>query len=175
MIQKSAKVGDSIKLLAKEDGITNEQMSMKFNVSPQMISHMKNDRRVMQQDVAHQAINNFDNPEFISDIIYKFSGGYTAPILNGKNIERHLLALAINAYKEMAEGMEALRNNLLTKPPEALNENEMQIVEDIFDQVDEGCVWGENFLMVLQRVYGISKKKRRRENKPRWKARGWVQ
>lgn len=175
MIQKSAKVGDSIKLLAKEDGVTNEQMSMKFNVSPQMISHMKNDRRVMQQDVAHQAIATCDSPEFISSIIYEFSDGHTAPILNGKNIERHRLALAINTAKEMFEGMQALKNNLLAKPPETLDKNEMQIVEEIFDQVDEGCIWGENLLMELQRVYRISKKKRRRANKPRWKARGWVQ
>lgn len=175
MIQKSAKVGKAIQLLEEKEELSNEQISFDLNVSPQMVSHMKNDRRVMQQDVAKKSIATYDNPEYIATIIREFSGGLTTPVLQGKNIERHRLSLAASAVKEMSEAIQSLKNIMLVKPPESLETNEKQEIERIYDEIHEATIFGENLLMQFEHDYHISKKKRIKLNTPRWKARGWVQ
>ena len=175
MIQKSANVGKAIQLLEESEDLNNEQISFDLKLSPQMVSHMKNDRRVMQQDVAKASIATYDNPEYIATIIREFSNGYTNPVLTGKNIERHRLSLAANAVKEMSEAIQALKNIMLVKPPETLEINEKQDIERIYDEIHEATIFAENLLMQFEHDYGISKRKRIKLNTPRWKARGWVQ
>ncbi len=175
MIEKSAKVGNAIKLLEKNEELTNDQLAFDLNVSPQMVSHMKNDRRVMQKDVAQAAITTYDNPEFISTLIREFSNGYTTPVLSGKNIERHRLSLAVSAVKEMNDAIQALKNLTLVKPPETLGSNEKEEIREIYNEIHEATIFADNLLMQFERDYGISKKKQIKENTPRWKARGWLQ
>ena len=175
MIQKSANVGKAIQLLEESEDLNNEQISFDLKLSPQMVSHMKNERRVMQQDVAKASIATYDNPEYIATIIREFSGGLTNPVLTGKNIERHRLSLAANAVKEMSEAIQALKNIMLVKPPETLEINEKQDIERIYDEIHEATIFAENLLMQFEHDYGISKRKRIKINTPRWKARGWVQ
>lgn len=175
MIKKSATVGKAIRLLEESEDLKNDQMAFDLNVSPQMVSHMKNDRRVMQQDVAKASIETYDNPEYIANIIREFSSGYTNPVLTGKNIERHRLSLAASAVKEMSEAIHALKNIMLVKPPETLELNEKQEIERIYDEIHEATIFAENLLMQFEHDYRISKKKRIKINTPRWKARGWVQ
>lgn len=174
-LQKSVKAGDAIKLLAKEEGVTNQQMSMDLNVSPSLVNQMRNNRRNMQQDIAKDSIATYDNPEYIATIIREFSGGYTTPVLQGKNIERHRLTLAASAVKEMSEAIQSLKNIMLVKPPETLELNEKQEIERIYDEIHEATIFADNLLMQFEHDYHISKKKRIKLNTPRWKARGWVQ
>lgn len=175
MLKKSARVGQAIKILEQGEDLTNDQLSFDLNVSPQMVSHMKNDRRVMQQDIAKDSIATYDNPEYIATIIREFSGGYTTPVLQGKNIERHRLTLAASAVKEMSEAIQSLKNIMLVKPPETLELNEKQEIERIYDEIHEATIFADNLLMQFEHDYHISKKKRIKLNTPRWKARGWVQ
>lgn len=175
MLKKSARVGQAIKILEQDEDLTNDQLSFDLNVSPQMVSHMKNDRRVMQQDIAKDSIATYDNPEYIATIIREFSGGYTTPVLQGKKIERHRLTLAASAVKEMSEAIQSLKNIMLVKPPETLELNEKQEIERIYDEIHEATIFADNLLMQFEHDYHISKKKRIKLNTPRWKARGWVQ
>lgn len=175
MIEKSAKVGTAIQQLEKSEELTNDQLAFDLNVSTQMVSHMKNNRRVMQQDVAKTSLATYDNPEYIATIIREFSGGYTNPPLTGKNIERHRLSLAALAAKEMSEAVQALKNIALVKPPETLEQSEKEMISQIYDEIHEASIFADNLLMQFEREYGISKKKRIKLNTPRWKARGWLQ
>ncbi|MED0668183.1 helix-turn-helix transcriptional regulator [Bacillus badius] len=97
-IKPSAKVGEAIRHLLAEKDMINEQMADDLNISKQLVSHYKNDRRTMQQDIAKQSIRVYeDSPEYIGELLYKFSDGYTSPVLKGPAIERHRLALKAHA------------------------------------------------------------------------------
>ena len=175
MFEKSADASKALQNFLDNEKLTNEQLAMELNVSPSMISHLKNGRRPMQQDIAQASINMFENSEYMADLMRAFTSGLTTPVLRGKNIERHRMALAANAVKEMLEAIEAVKKMVLVKPPGTLDKNELQEIETIYDEMLEATIFSENFLMQLENDYGISRKKRVRINEPRWKARGWLQ
>ncbi|MGE7623557.1 hypothetical protein ACQKMD_10980 [Viridibacillus sp. NPDC096237] len=175
MLEKSADASKALQNLIENENLTNEQLALDIKLSPQMVSHLKNGRRAMQRDIAQSSIQTYENSEYMADLMRAFTSGLTTPVLRGKNIERHRLSLAANAVREMNEAIQAAQNIILTKPPGALDKNEMQEVEAIYDEVLEATIFAENLLMQLENDYGISRKKRIRLNEPRWKARGWLQ
>ncbi|MGE7621732.1 hypothetical protein ACQKMD_01395 [Viridibacillus sp. NPDC096237] len=175
MLEKSADASKAIQNLIENENVTNEQLAIDFKLSPQMVSHLKNGRRLMQNDIAQASIQAYENSEYRTDLINAFTGGLTTPVLRGKNIERHRLSLAANTVKEMQEATEAAKNLVLVKPPGEVDKNERQEVDVIYDEMLEAVMFGENLLMQLENDYGISRKKRIRLNEPRWKARGWLQ
>lgn len=175
MLEKSADVSKALQNLIENENLTNEQLAINFNLSPQMVSHLKHGRRPMQNDIAKDSMQVYDNSEYIADLVRAFTSGLTTPVLRGKNIERHRMSLAANVAKEMHEAIEAIKKMVLAKPPGTLDKNELQEVETIYDEILEANIFGENLLMQLENDYGISKKKRVKLNETRWKARGWLQ
>ncbi|MGE7922342.1 hypothetical protein ACQKND_04040 [Viridibacillus arvi] len=175
MFEKSADASKALQNLIENENLTNEQLAKDFNLSPSMVSHLKNGRRPMQRDIAQDSIRVYENSEYMADLMRAFTSGLTTPVLRGKNIERHRMSLAANAVKEMLEAVEAVKKMVLVKPPGTLDKDELQEVENIYDEMLEATIFSENFLMQLENDYGISRKKRVRINEPRWKARGWLQ
>ncbi|QOV10910.1 hypothetical protein [Viridibacillus arvi] len=175
MFEKSADASKALQNLIENENLTNEQLAIDFNLSPQMVSHLKNGRRPMQRDIAQTSIQAHENSEYMADLMRAFTSGLTTPVLRGKNIERHRMSLAANAVKEMLEAIESVKKMVLVKPPGTLDKDELQEVENIYDEMLEATIFSENFLMQLENDYGISRKKRVRINEPRWKARGWLQ
>lgn len=175
MFEKSADASKALQNLIENENLTNEQLALDINLSPQMVSHLKNGRRRMQRDIAQASIQAFENSEYTADLMRAFTSGLTTPVLRGKNIERHRMSLAANAVKEMLEAIEAVKKMVLVKPPGTLDKDELLEVENIYDEMLEATIFSENFLMQLENDYGISRKKRVRINEPSWKARGWLQ
>ncbi|OMC83332.1 helix-turn-helix transcriptional regulator [Viridibacillus sp. FSL H8-0123] len=175
MFEKSADASKALQNLIENENLTNEQLALDIKLSPQMISHLKNGRRPMQRDIAQASMQAYENTEYMADLMRAFTSGLTTPVLRGKNIERHRMSLAANAVKEMLEAIEAVKKMVLVKPPGTLDKDELQEVENIYDEMLEATIFSENFLMQLENDYGISRKKRVRINEPRWKARGWLQ
>lgn len=174
-IKRSANVGNSINRLLESEGISGEQVALDLNVSPQLISHMKKDRRTMQADIAQESIAMYDNPSYTMDILYEFSGGLTSPVLNGKNIEQHRLAISANAKREIEEGLEMVKKVCLAKPPSSIDANEKESVKNMMDELLEAKIHIDNLLMQVQIEYKISIKDRIKGLIPRWKAKGWLQ
>ncbi|OHX52045.1 hypothetical protein [Planococcus faecalis] len=83
-MKRSAKVGSALNRLLEGGEETGERIALDLNVSPQLISHIKNDRRTMQSDIAKESITLYDNPEYTMDILYEFSGGMTSPVLRAR-------------------------------------------------------------------------------------------
>ncbi|OMC86892.1 hypothetical protein BK128_09510 [Viridibacillus sp. FSL H7-0596] len=175
MIEKSANVSKAIQDLIQNGDVTNEELAVALNMSPQMVSHLRHGRRPMQQDVARHAIQTHDDPIFKADLLYKFSGGMTPPILRGKNIERHRVSLSVNTVKEMQEAIQGLSNPILAKPPESLTDLEREIVNGIYKELDEALVVGFNSKIQMQVDYKISEKDFKKKNDPYFKAIGWLQ
>ncbi|MGG0663445.1 hypothetical protein ABE042_04975 [Viridibacillus arvi] len=175
MIEKSADVSKVIQDLIQNGDVTNEELAVALNMSPQMISHLRHGRRPMQQDVAQHAIQTYNDPIFKADLLYKFSGGSTFPILRGKNIERHRVSLSVNAIKEMQEAIQGLSDPILAKPPESLNDLEREKVHGIHKEIYEAGTFIFNTAIQMQVDYKISEKEFKKKNDPYFKAIGWLQ
>lgn len=174
-LKKSALAGPALERLIAASGMSGEEIAEKLNISPQHGSNIKNSRRNMHADIAQESINHFDNPAYSMDILYEFSGGYTSPVLRGKNIEAHRLAFWVNAKQEIAEGLEKLEVTSLAKPPSEMSELELDGIRTMIDELIESRVHIDNFLMRVQEEYKVSIKDRLKSLKPRWKAKGWLQ
>lgn len=174
-MKKSAKVGSAIKVLEKGEELTNDQLAFDLKLSPQMVSHMKNDRRVMQQDIARESIAIYDNPRYTMEILHEFSDGFAVPMMDGKAVDWHRLSLLAMLKKQFEEALEALKEVDFTKPPQAMEKHERELMVKAFDEILDARLSLENWLTQLQEDYNISIKKRMKAMTPRWKARGWLQ
>ncbi|MFX3673316.1 MAG: hypothetical protein ACE3JQ_02545 [Paenisporosarcina sp.] len=173
-IKTSAFVGEAVSNLLSQENMMVQQMSHDINVSEQLGSHLKNNRRKMRQEDAEATIHMYDNPEYAFDILFEFSGGFTSPVLRGKGIEHHRLAVEEYAQREMLEALERMKQVSLAKPPGSINENERCEITSLVDELLDARVFLDNLLIQMQKEYGISIKKQIQNNIPRWKSKGWL-
>ncbi|MTD30188.1 hypothetical protein [Planomicrobium sp. YIM 101495] len=174
-IKKSAMVGKAINRLMETEEATGEQLAIDFNVSPQLISHIKNERRTMQADIAQESIALYDNPEYTMDILYEFSSKFTSPVLRGRFVEQHRMTLEAYAKKEIEEALERIQNVCLAKPPSMIDENERLGVRSMMDELIEARIHIDNLLKQLQKEYKISIMDRIKALLPTWKVKGWIE
>ncbi|MED1201981.1 hypothetical protein [Heyndrickxia acidicola] len=173
-MRESAFVGGAIKTLQIQEELFQEQMAFDLNVSPQLISHMKNNRRKMQQDVAKQSLLTYDNPIYSMQILYEFSNGMTPPVLSGKSVERHRLAIEELAINEAREAIQILDEVSLVKPPAETNKEERERIGQVIDEISDAIMALTNLKAILGEEYNISLKQRSEKRLPVWKAKGWI-
>ncbi|OMP67056.1 helix-turn-helix domain-containing protein [Domibacillus epiphyticus] len=177
-IKKSANVGKVIERLIEGEGISLNQLSLDLGVSPQMGSHIKNERRPLQKDIAKRAINVFnDCPAFVMDLIFEFSSGFSAPVLRGKAIEQHRLSFKHFLLKEWTDVYGRIRSEDFDwcKPPEEASKAEKDWVKDLIVELNEMEMAAANFRCHLYEAYLINPKQVRDETLTRIKAKGWVE
>ncbi|MDH5160380.1 XRE family transcriptional regulator [Heyndrickxia oleronia] len=175
MIKDSAYAGGAIQTLLQEEEIEGVQLALDLNVSPQLVSHMKNDRRKMQKDIAQQSLQVYDNPIYAIEIIHEFSGGYTSPVLNGKAIDDHRLAVEQFAFMEVEEAVETLKRINFIKPPDETTKDEQERIAKAIDEIIDAEAGLSYLKAILAKEYNISLKDRMKKRHPVWKARGWIQ
>ncbi|MGE6260908.1 helix-turn-helix domain-containing protein [Heyndrickxia sporothermodurans] len=174
MIKDSIHAGGAIQTLLQEEGIDGVQLALDLNLSPQMVSHMKNGRRKMQQDIAKRSLEVYDDPTYAMELIYEFSGGYTSPVITGKAIEHHRLAFEEFAVREMKETIQILHDVSLVKPPDETNEDERERIGQVIDEISDAEVALSNLKAILAKEYGFSLRDRLNKRQPVWKAKGWI-
>lgn len=167
-------IGGALRKLREAEELTQEQLAFDLNVSKQLVSHIENGRRKMQEDIARAALTTYDCPEVATELIYEFSGGYTSPLLSGKAIERHRLALEEFAIQETKEAIKILDEVSLIKPPGETTKEERERIAQVIDELIDAEAAINNLKAVLAKEYRISLKKRYEGRKPVWKAKGWI-
>ncbi|MEK4030860.1 hypothetical protein MKZ02_20280 [Pseudobacillus sp. FSL P4-0506] len=174
VIKKAAYVGRAVKTLLEEEAVTIESMSADLNISSQMGSHIKNNRRRMQQGVAKHSLQVYeDSPEYMLDLLYEFSDGFTSPVFRGETMEQHRLAMRDHTAISLKQTLDVLQKVSLAKKPEATNAKERESVEKLIDQLIEARCFIDNLNVALEKEYGISVKKRAKKLLPKWKMEGW--
>lgn len=173
-IKNAANMGPAISRLMESEELNGDQLAFDLNISRQLGSHMKTDRRKMQQDVAITAMETYDNPEFIADVLHEFSEGYTSPVLRGKHIEQHRLAIESHTIQELQEAIAKMQEVCLAKPPSIITKEEKQEIKSLMEELLDGKVFIDNLLIQLQKDYRISIKDCIRGLIPRWMAKGWL-
>lgn len=174
-LKKSVYAGEAIKTLVKEENVDGVQLAMDLNLSEQMISHIKNNRRKMQQDIAKKSMKVYDNFEYALELINQFTEGLIPPVLRGKNIEKHRLAIEAYAEKELKEALEAIVEICLAKPPESITAEEREGVKKIMYESLDAIAFLLNLLLTLEKDYLISVRKIVQNRIPTWKAWGWIE
>lgn len=124
-IKNAANMGEAVARLMESEELNGDQLAFDLNISRQLGSHMKNDRRKMQQDIAKSSIQIYDNPEYISDVLHEFSEGYTSPVFRGKHIEQHRLAIESYTIQELQEAISKMKEVSLAKPPSVISKEEL--------------------------------------------------
>lgn len=175
MIKDSAYAGGAIQTLLQEEEIEGVQLAMDLNVSPQLVSHMKNERRKMQKDVAQQSLQVYDDPTYAMELIYEFSGGFTSPVLNGKAIDKHRLAIEQFAFNEIEEAVAVLKGVNFIKPPGETTKDERERIAQAIDEIIDAEAAISNLKATLAKEYKISLKDRVNKRVPVWKSKGWIQ
>jgi hypothetical protein len=173
-IKTAANMGDAVARLMESEELNGDQLAFDLNISRQLGSHMKKDRRKMQQDIAKASIQTYDNPEFIHDVLHEFSEGYTSPVLRGKNIEQHRLSIESYTIIELQEAINKMQEVCLAKPPSIISKEEKQEIRNLMEELLDGKVFIDNLLIQLQKDYQISIKDCIRGLMPRWISRGWL-
>ena len=177
-IKKSINAGEIFERLIEEEGVSVNQLSFDIGVSPQMGSHIKNDRRPLQQDIAKRAINVFnDCPAFVMDLIFEFSSGFSAPVLRGKAIEQHRLSFKHFLLKEWTDVYARIRSEDFDwcKPPDEASKAEKDWLKDLIIELNEVEMAVANFRRHLYEAYLINPKQVRDETLTRIKAKGSVE
>ncbi|WP_313891153.1 XRE family transcriptional regulator [Psychrobacillus sp.] len=173
-MKKSAFVGPAVERLLASEEMKGERLAADLNISQQLGSHIKNDKRKMQEDIARASINLYDNPEYANDILFEFSGGYTSPVFRGKSIEQHRLSIESYTLIELKEAIKKLEDVCLAKPPSTITSIERQEIKNLMEELLDGRAFIDNLLIQLQKDYRISVKECIRGLLPRWMAKGWL-
>ncbi|MFJ5771434.1 XRE family transcriptional regulator [Psychrobacillus sp. NPDC093180] len=174
VVKNAVNVGDAVSRLMETEELTGDQLAIDLNISRQLGNHMKNDRRKMQQDIAKESIQTYDNPEYIHDVLYEFSEGYTSPVFRGHSIEQHRLSIGSYTIQELQEAIGKMKEVSLAKPPSIISKEELQEIKSLMEELLDGKVFIDNMLIQLQKDYGISIKDCIGGLMPRWVAKGWM-
>ncbi|MEC1261461.1 helix-turn-helix transcriptional regulator [Bacillus swezeyi] len=169
-----SKISRSIRHLLDAEKMTGSQLALDLNVSEQMVSHMKNDRRKMPFDVAEAALRKFDQPFFAMGVMFHFSDGCAPPVFSGDSVERHRLAFEEIMVNEAQEVIRTLHEVSFVKNPKIVSVEEKERVKEAIKELLDVEAWAKNLAALLCKEYGISLKECYRKRGITWKARGWV-
>ncbi|MGG3450236.1 hypothetical protein [Domibacillus aminovorans] len=185
VVKKSANVGQIVERMLSDEDLSVNQIAFDLDVSPQMASHLKNNRRTMQQDIAKRAINVYnDSPAFVMDLLFEFSDGYTSPVLRGKALEQHRLSFKEFLADEWADVQRKVypteKDDLeykfdWKKAPENATKEEVAWIKDLIIELNEAEMAVTNFRRHLYEAYLINPKQVQKETFSRIKTKGWIE
>lgn len=174
MIKDSVYASAAIQTLQKEEGLDGIQIAKDLNISPQLVSNIKHGHRKLHKDIAQASMKIYDCPEYVLELLNEFSDGFTPPVLRGKSIEKHRLALEEFTVEQVKEVIQILEDVSLVKPPGMTTEEEKERIREVIYELMDAETAIANLKAILADEYGISLKKCINERKPYWKARGWI-
>lgn len=174
MIKDSVYASTAIQTLQKEEGLDGIQIAKDLNISPQLVSNIKHGHRKLHKDIAQASMKIYDCPEYVLELLNEFSDGFTPPVLRGKSIEKHRLALEEFTVEQVKEVIQILEDVSLVKPPGMTTEEERERIREVIYELMDAEAAIVNLMAILANEYAISLKKCRKERKPVWKAKGWI-
>ncbi|MCA1021821.1 helix-turn-helix transcriptional regulator [Halobacillus litoralis] len=169
------KPGQALKEMRNGLGLTQDAVANDLNISKQSVSHYESERRTFQEDVARESLKTYDDPVYALSIISEFSGGYTAPKINGRALEWHRLSLEEFAIREVNEAVSILNQVSLIKSPNETSAEEKERIAEAIDEILDAEMALSNLKAILGKEYRISIKERVKKRKPVWKSRGWIE
>jgi transcriptional regulator with XRE-family HTH domain len=168
-------IGNAVSHLLESEEMTQVQMAMDLNLSEQMISHIKNGRRKMADDIAIASIKKYDAPFYILEILHEFSDRCSPPVFRGGSVEKHRLAFEETVVHEAHEAIRILEEVSFVKSPQYITYEERNRVKEAIGELLDVEAWVKNLIAILSAEYSISMKDSYNQRVATWKARGWLE
>ncbi|AJH78612.1 MULTISPECIES: hypothetical protein [Heyndrickxia] len=154
-MRESAKVQEALAIL-QQDGLTQKQIAKDTYQSYESVNKQRKGERTMNKDVAHRAMQIYQNYEFEASILHEFSDGLASPVMGGPYVERHRMVLEEITEAEVKDVIRIINEVSLVKPPNVCSKDERENVRRMMHELIEARVAIDNLLMVLERDYGLS-------------------
>lgn len=167
-------VANAVRHLLETEEMTQVQMAMDLNLSEQMISHIKNGRRRMAEDIAQASIKKYDAPFYIMELLHQFADRCSPPVFRGTTVEHHRLAFEETMIHEAREAVNILDEVSLVKNPTLISREERQRVKEAIGELLDVEAWAKNLCSLLATEYNISLKECYKQRVVTWKAKGWM-
>lgn len=175
MLKNSARAAEAIQVL-KEEGYRINEIANELHVSRQHIGNISNGKRNMPQDIAQESLHRFENGVFALAVLNEFSDNQTPPALQGRCLDHHRMSLLSLLGKE-SDDVETQKDSIIqviSKPPETLNRNEIEEVERFLLEIVDLYAITANTLANMSSNYKFSVKKLFKKRMPTWKLWGWL-
>ncbi|MFE8697939.1 XRE family transcriptional regulator [Cytobacillus sp. FJAT-53684] len=168
-------VAGAVQRLLDEEGLTQVQMALDLFVSEQLVSHIKNGRRKMVDDVAKRSLEIYDNPFYSIDVLHEFGDRCSPPVFRGNSVEQHRLAFEEVTIHEALEAIDILNEVSFVRNPSQINKEERDRVKQAIGELLDVEAWARNLAALLCSEYKISWKDSYKKRVPIWKSKGWIQ
>ncbi|AYB39710.1 helix-turn-helix domain-containing protein [Brevibacillus laterosporus] len=116
--------------------MTQQKFAEEANVSRETVSAYKNERANAPSDIKAKSVHITDNPFLAIAAAHESSGGTSAPILNGNNVEMNRHTCLIKTVEELEELLVAIKavKPILIKPPNQYTAEERMQIEAMLQE-----------------------------------------
>ncbi|MGF2617767.1 helix-turn-helix domain-containing protein [Rossellomorea aquimaris] len=121
-------IGSIIAGCRTERELTQKQLSLDINCSPDMVSKLENGKRKLQKDMMPHISSEIDHVRLTTALWGEVTGGVTIPYLDGDYIDHSPAALVMRALREMDEAEKHLEQVDATKPVDYMSREEADLI-----------------------------------------------
>ncbi|TKI65601.1 helix-turn-helix transcriptional regulator [Lysinibacillus mangiferihumi] len=146
-------VGGLIKELRGAE--TQLSLGLDIGVGRERLSRYENGRAKVPSDISRTLVSRFDNPKLALTVQHEYTS--TGPIyLNGPNVDLHRCSVREKTIEELQEAIDAIKKTSLSKPKDAINPFEKQLMMDTLEEAVEAQTALANFIAVMTDHMSIS-------------------
>lgn len=175
MKESLREAADATKILKYSSELMQKELADKLQTSRQNISHMKNGRRRMQQDIAKNAFGKFENNLINLSISHEFTE-ILPDVFDGPALNQSLLSYLVMYQKEAREFNECIDQvtRIFIKNPEGLTSQERQTSIDSLMELIDVLAWGYNLLFFAGNYLKTDVLQLIKEKDSEWKASNFI-
>jgi predicted transcriptional regulator len=157
----------------QQEKMTTVQMAKIIHVSQPTASRFKNGKMPMQFEDAARLVEKVRSPFLAIDLANK-TIQVSAPVINGDEIVKEPLAMAIRSVAEMNEAIDAVNNAIdeLTTPVKKVKDNHDPM--NAIDQLLDVMLYATNSVAFIAQEYGVSMQDKLATRTLEWRRLGLV-
>ncbi|KKW88333.1 helix-turn-helix domain-containing protein [Lacticaseibacillus rhamnosus] len=173
VIRRTYKNPHTLDEVMQQEKMTTVQMAKIIHVSQPTASRFKNGKMPMQFEDAARLVEKVQSPFLAIDLAHK-TIRVSAPVINGDDIVKEPLAMAIRCVPEMQEAIEAVNSALdeLTTPVSKVKNNHDPM--NAIDQLLDVLLYATNSIAFIAQEYGVSMQDKFDNREFEWRRLGLV-
>lgn len=173
VIRRTYKNPHTLDEVMQQEKMTTVQMAKIIHVSQPTASRFKNGKMPMQFEDAARLVEKVRSPFLAIDLANK-TIQVSAPVINGDEIVKEPLAMAIRSVAEMNEAIDAVNNAIdeLTTPVKKVKDNHDPM--NAIDQLLDVMLYATNSVAFIAQEYGVSMQDKLATRTLEWRRLGLV-
>lgn len=173
IIRRTYKNPHTLDEVMRQEKMTTVQMAKIVHVSQPTASRFKTGKMPMQFEDAARLVEKMKSPFLAIDLANK-TIQVSAPVINGDDIVKEPLAMAIRSVAEMNEAIETVNSSLdeLTTPVGKVKDNHDPM--NAIDQLLDVMLYATNSVAFISQEYGVSMQDKLANRTLEWRRLGLV-